>query len=130
MLDLKSHVSPAQSIAPAAYTATTNGADVDLANFDAAVFIVDIGVVTANDLVLTFEEADDDGSGSPDSYATIAAAKLDGSIPTLLTTNDETIVTVGYIGGKRWVRAVVTDGGTGDGILSVTVLRGKGRYLT
>lgn len=130
MLDLKSHIAPAQSIAPAAYTATTNGADVDLANYDAAVFVVDVGVVTADDLVLTFQEADDDGAGAPDSYADVAAADLDGSIPTLTTATDETIATVGYIGNKRWVRAVVTDSGTGDGIVSVTVIRGKGRKLT
>jgi len=130
MLDLNSHISVAQTLAPAVHAATANGADVDLANYDAAVLVFDVGVVTANDLVLTVQEADDDGAGAPDTYANVAAANLDGTIPTLTTATDEAVTTVGYIGNKRWIRAVVTDGGTGSASFGVAVVRGKGRKHT
>ncbi|WP_435610889.1 hypothetical protein [Streptomyces sp. C10-9-1] len=125
--DIKNSVSVVTSLAPAVHAATLNGADVDLANYDAACFVFDIGVVTANDLVLTLEHADDDGTGQPDSYGAIPAADLDGTIPTATTATDEAVTLVGYHGIKRWVRAVVTDGGTGSGSLAVSVLRGRGR---
>jgi hypothetical protein len=121
------HISPAGTIEAAAYTADTDGADVDLANFDAATFVFDIGVITANDLVFTIEEADDDGTGSPDTYADVDAADLDGTIPVPLTTADQLQAQVGYLGNKRFVRTVITDSGTGDGVVSVVVIRGKGR---
>lgn len=124
---LDQHISPAGTIEAAAYTTTTNGADVDLANFDAATFVFDIGVVTANDLVLTLEEAPDDGTGSPGAYTVVDAADLDGAIPLPTTALDQLQAQVGYLGNQRFVRAVVTDSGTGDGVLSVVVIRGKGR---
>jgi CBS domain-containing protein len=124
---LDQHISPAGTIEAAAYTTTTNGADVDLANFDAATFVFDIGIVTADDLVLTLEEAPDDGTGSPGAYTVVDAADLDGVVPLPTTVLDQLQAQVGYLGNQRFVRAVVTDSGTGDGILSVVVIRGKGR---
>lgn len=125
--DIKNHLSVVSTLAPAVHDATLNGDDVDLAGYDAAAFVFDIGVVSANGLVLTLEHADDDGTGQPDSYAAISADDLDGTIPTATTTTDEAVTVVGYHGIKRWVRAVVTDGGTGSGGLAVSVVRAKGR---
>ncbi len=124
---LDQHISPLGTIEAAAYTATTNGADVDLANFDAATFVFDIGVVTADDLVFTLEEAPDDGTGSPGAYTLVAAADLDGVVPVPTTALDQLQAQVGYLGNQRFVRAVVTDSGTGDGVLSVVVIAGKRR---
>ncbi len=124
---LDQHISPAGTIEAAAYAANTNGADVDLANFDAATFVFDIGVVTADDLVFTLEEAPDDGTGSPGAYTVVAAADLDGTVPLPTTVLDQLQAQVGYLGNQRFVRAVVTDSGTGNGLLSVVVIRGKGR---
>ena len=127
---LDQHISEAGTIEAAAYTATTNGADVDLANFDAATFVFDIGVVTADDLVFTIQEAPDDGSGSAGAYTLVAAADLDGVVPVPTTALDQLTAQVGYLGNERFVRAVVTDSGTGDGIVSVVVIRGKRGKLT
>ncbi len=127
---LDQHISEAGTIEAAAYTATTNGADVDLANFDAATFVFDIGVITADDLVFTLEEAPDDGTGSAGAYTLVAAADLDGVVPVPTTALDQLTAQVGYLGNERFVRAVVTDSGTGDGIVSVVVIRGKRGKLT
>ncbi len=127
---LDQHISEAGTIEAAAYTTTTNGADVDLANFDAATFVFDIGVVTADDLVFTIEEAPDDGTGSAGAYTVVAAADLDGVVPVPTTALDQLTAQVGYLGNQRFVRAVVTDSGTGDGIVSVVVIRGKRGKLT
>ncbi len=124
---LDQHISPAGTIEAAAYAVNTNGADVDLANFDAATFVFDIGVVTADDLVFTLEEAPDDGTGSPGAYTLVAAADLDGVVPVPTTVLDQLQAQVGYLGNQRFVRAVITDSGTGNAILSVVVIRGKSR---
>ena len=124
---LDQHISPAGTIEAAAYAVNTNGADVDLANFDAATFVFDIGVVTADDLVFTLEEAPDDGTGSPGAYTEVAAADLDGVVPVPTTALDQLQAQVGYLGNQRFVRAVITDSGTGNAILSVVVIRGKSR---
>ena len=127
---LDQHISPAGTIEAAAYTVTTNGADVDLANFDAATFVFDIGVITADDLVFTIEEAPDDGTGNPGAYTLVVAADLDGVVPVPITTADQLQAQVGYLGNQRFVRCVVTDSGTGNGVLSVVVIRGKRGKLT
>jgi len=124
---LDQHISPAGTIEAQAYIVNTNGADVDLANFDAATFVFDIGVVTTDGLVFTIEEAPDDGTGSPGAYTVVAAAFLKGIIPVPTTVLDQLTAQVGYLGSQRFVRAVVTDTGIGDGVLSVVVIRAKGR---
>lgn len=127
---LDQHLSEAGTIEAAAYAVNTNGADVDLANFDAATVVFDIGVVTADDLVFTIEEAPDDGTGSPGAYTVVAAADLDGIVPVPTTVLDQLTAQVGYLGNQRFIRAVITDSGTGNAILSVVVIRGKRRKET
>jgi hypothetical protein len=123
--DIKSHIDTAECIRPDAHTATVTGQDVDLANFNAAAVVFQVGTVANNDFTFEIQEADDDGSGAPDSYAAVAAADLDGTVPDAPTAN--TVTTVGYHGIKRWITVVATDGGAGDADLCVSVVRAKGR---
>lgn len=131
MLDLKAHISPAQTLRPAARTADANGENVDLANFDAAVVVIDVGTWTDGTHTFEVQEADDDGSGSPDTWAAVADADLDGSEPVVDgAADDDQIYEIGYIGGKRWLRVVVTVASATTGaVYAATVVRGKGRNL-
>ncbi|MFM9634376.1 hypothetical protein ACKI10_43345 [Streptomyces galilaeus] len=119
--DVKNHLSLAQSIVPAAYTATATGTGVDLANFDAAAVVINVGAVANNAFSVEVQESDALASG----YTAVANADLDGTEPATLTAS--TVTVIGYRGIKRYIRAVATDAGTGDAAFGVTVVRAAGR---
>ncbi|MEW2631792.1 hypothetical protein AB0903_09065 [Streptomyces sp. NPDC048389] len=122
--DIKNHLEPAQSLAPAARTASANGTGVDLANFDAAAVVVDAGVWT--DGTHTFEVQDSDDNAT---FAAVADEFLDGTEPVIdAADEDAQIYTVGYHGIKRYLRVIVTVAGATTGAAySAAVYRGKGR---
>ena len=49
--DLKSHINVAQSLAPASRTTTANGTGVDLAGYDAATVVLDLGAAGGLSLI-------------------------------------------------------------------------------
>ena len=119
--DIKNHISVAQTLVPAARTATATGSAVDLAGFDAAAVVIDVGAVTDANFSIEVQESDSSGSG----YTAVANTDLDGTEPATLTANSQTVI--GYHGIKRYLRAVATDAGTGDAAFAVSVIRGAGR---
>ncbi|MBA0126288.1 hypothetical protein H0B56_12120 [Haloechinothrix sp. YIM 98757] len=122
--DIKNHVAIAQSIVPGSHSGgDQTGSGVDLANYDAAAMVFDVGAVTDNSWTFTVEHSDDDGA--TDAYAEVDADELDGTTPDAPDAN--TVTVVGYHGIKQWVRVVATDGGTGDAEFGVSVLRARGR---
>ncbi|WP_432193805.1 hypothetical protein [Streptomyces sp. bgisy027] len=123
--DIKNHLSIVQTIEPANYQATETGTDVDLAGFDAAAVVITVGAATDTGFSFEVQEADDDGTGAPDTYAAVAAADLDGTEPA--TAVAAAVTVLGYHGIKRWLRVVATDTGTGNADFGVAVVRGKGR---
>lgn len=127
MRDLKSHVAPAQSLAPAARTASANGTGVDLANYDSALAVIDVGAWTDGTHTFEVQESDDDVT-----YTAVAAADLDGAEPVVDgATKDDQIYLVGYRGTKRYVRVAVTAAGTTTGaVYGAEVVRGRPRKLT
>lgn len=127
--DIKNSIDVAHSLAPAARTADANGAGVDLANFDAAAVVIHHGAWTDGTHTFEVQEADDDGSGSPDTWAAVADADLDGTEPAVSdATADDTTTVIGYHGVKRHLRVVVTTSGTTTGaVYGATVVRAKGR---
>lgn len=123
--DIKNNIAIAQTIAPANHQATVTGDDVDLAGFDSAAVVIDVGTVTADDFAIEVQHADDDGSGAADTYEAVTADDLDGTEPATLTADG--VVVIGYHGVKRWLRVVATDGGTGNADFGVSVVRGAPR---
>ncbi|GEC02960.1 hypothetical protein SSP24_06150 [Streptomyces spinoverrucosus] len=119
--DIKNHISVAQTIAPAAHTATATGTGVDLAGFDAAAVQITVGAVANNAFSVEIQESDQQSTG----YTAVANADLDGTEPATLTASTTTLI--GYHGIKRYIRAVATDAGTGDAVFGVSVIRGNGR---
>jgi len=100
-------------------TATIQGTEV--ADYQAAMWVIDIGTWTANDLTVTLQESDDNAT-----WTDVAAANLYGD----LTANDLAIVTglantaahVGYKGNKRYIGAKITDAASGDAVVGVSVV--------
>ncbi|MFW6091296.1 MAG: hypothetical protein ACODAF_05425 [Actinomycetota bacterium] len=121
--DIKNHISIAQSIAPGDHDSTQTGDGVDLANFDAAAVVFDVGTVTNDDWTFAIQESDDDGD--EDAYSAVDSDYLDGSTPD--EPSSDTVTVVGYHGVKRWIRVVATDGGAGDAVFGVSVVRARGR---
>lgn len=117
--DLKSNVDVVTSIDPAAITATATGTGVDLRGYDSAMMVFHPGTVTDGTHTPTMEESDTLGSG----YTTVATVDLQGTLAVLAT---DTIQRVGYIGSKRYIRAISTvSGTTTGGVYGVTVVRGN-----
>lgn len=102
--DLNSSVKVAMAITPVAATAIADGSDVDTLGFESIIFAIFSGTLGTGTIDFTMQEADDDGSGSPDTYSNVAAADILGTAPTILATEDDSVFRIGYIGKKRWVR--------------------------
>lgn len=105
--DLASNISEVESVRPQVATGNVNGEEVDLQGCDSVAFVASIGAITgaAGDGSIIIQETDTSGSG----YTAVADADLIGTEPTALAAN--TTYKVGYVGGKRYVRAVLDIGG-------------------
>ncbi|MFD7093392.1 hypothetical protein [Streptomyces xanthophaeus] len=114
MRDIYNGVLVKASLKPALRTATANGTAVDrvdganLSMYQDAMVVINSGTVTDGTHTITIEDSDDNST-----YATVAAAYLEGDTPpALITTNDETVYETRYTGGKRYLRVVTTVSGS------------------
>ena len=124
MRDISKNLSAVISIDPQsiATDTTTNGVAVDVRDFGAAmVLFASNDAITDGDYALTVEESDASGSG----FTTVAAADLIGTL-TDFSSSAEGIQQVGYIGTKRYIRAVITSTSTSTGgLMSATIVKGR-----
>lgn len=129
MRDIANDLSVAQSLAPSSYTASTNGTAVDLANFDGAAAVIDVGAYTDGTHTFEVQHAPDDGSGNPGTWEAVPDTDLDGTEPVVDAAGDaNTIHEIGYQGANRHLRVVVTTSGTTSGAeYAASVVRGHAR---
>lgn len=115
--DLRSNIDIAHSLAPAARTASANGAGVDLQGYESAVVVFYAGVVTDGTHTPSIEESDDNST-----YTAVSAAQTQGTLAVLAANVPQR---VGYVGHKRYIRPVITAAGTTTGaVTSASVVRG------
>jgi len=121
MLDLKSKLDPVQSLAPAAYTDSTDGTGVDLRGYNSAVVHIDVGLWTDGTHTFQVEDSADDTT-----FAAVADANLQGAEPVVDgATDDNQLYEIGYLGGKRYLRVAVTCATTTTGaVYSAVIHRG------
>jgi hypothetical protein len=105
---------------------TVNGTTVDLGvfgnDFRSVLFVVHTGTVTDGSHAITVQDSPD-GSA----WAAVDPAYIQGSLPTITGSNDDTLFEIGYIPGtKQYVRLVATTSGatTGGVFAAVAVLSG------
>lgn len=100
--DLDKQISTANSLAPGALrTASANGTGIDLAGYRKAAVVIIAGAVTDGTHTISVEESDISGSG----YTTVDPTQLSGTPGAVVaSTNQE----IGYLGTKRYIRAVTT----------------------
>jgi hypothetical protein len=98
--DMNSKTDTQESVRPQVATALVNGQGVDLQGADSATVVVSIGAITGagGDATVTLEESDDNST-----FSDVADADILGTEPTLAA---NTAYQFGYIGSKRYVRAV------------------------
>jgi hypothetical protein len=122
----------ALGLASVAVAATTNCTAIDMAasatlpGSESLICIGNFGVCTDGKYQLSLEESDDNST-----FAAVAAADVQGSAAVVNAAADGVVQILGYIGDKRYVRAVITEtsaGATGV-IASVSMLRGHPRHL-
>lgn len=117
--DLARTIKPVQTLAPAARTASANGAGVDTKGYSAAAVIFEPGTLTDGVHTPKVQESDDNAA-----WNDVAAADQVGSLAALAS---NTLQWVGYRGVKRYLRAVVTvTGGPATGLVcGATVVLGS-----
>lgn len=115
MRDIKSNIKAVNSLYPQSLTAAANGTGVDLAGFQSAAVVFHAGATGGTTPSFTFavQESDDNST-----FTDVAAAQLQGTAPVVTTTNSGMTV-VGYLGSKRYIRAIAkTVSGTSPTLLA------------
>ena len=92
------------SLVPAVVTATTKGSHADLQGFNSATLIINTGAIAGDGLfVVAIQESNTTTDGD---FVDVAAGDLLGTLPAALEAS--TVYKQGYIGGKRYIRTVLT----------------------
>jgi hypothetical protein len=118
-----------RSLSPASrVNGTANGVAVDRmvnGGMQDAVLVVSTGTITDGSHAVSLEDSDDGSTG----WAAVAAAQLQGSLPTIAATDDDTVFEIGVRSTRRFVRAVVvTTGATSGGVFGAAVALGRPRF--
>ena len=139
MRDLANNVSVAQCIAPVVGSSDTNGTGIDLQGFESATIVVDTGVEgdTLSSSVKVDFILQDSTDNSSFSAVTSNSLVTDGAVDSsgiflTLDANGETpqVTSIGYVGGKRYVRVVADfTGSHSNGTpIAVSVIKGHPRH--
>lgn len=92
------------SLVPAVQAATAKGSTVDTKGYASALMVVNTGAIASSgDYAIAMQHSD---TTTDADFANVTAADLLGSIPATL--EDSKVYRQGYIGKKRYVRAVIT----------------------
>lgn len=107
-------------------TGTFNGPTVDLAgagnNYRVAMLVVAVGVITDGAHAVRLQE-----SGDGSAWADVAGEHRQGSVPPLGAAQSGSAHRVGYIGNRRYLRAVLeVTGATVGGLTAAVILMGSG----
>lgn len=119
--DLENRVDVAASLFPAARTATVNGTAVDLRGYGSAMVVVTFGAWTDGTHTPTLQHSADNTT-----WVTCDSNSLNGSFTAVSSSaGNNTVQKIGYMGGNRYVRAVMTISGATTGALSAAdIVRG------
>ncbi len=109
--DLAHNVAQAVLKNPAATTATFTGSGVDTAGYEAVACLFQTGAYTDGTHTPKLQDSDDNST-----FADVAAANLIGSFTAVSGAGQQNAIQeVGYIGGRRYIRLVVTVSGATTG---------------
>lgn len=124
-IDLKSKVEVVQLFTKIARTATATIQGTEVADYHGACFIVDVGAHTADDLVVTYQESDDNSTWSNIAESNLEQNGNTAQSRSIVAGDADSQIYVGYKGNKRYIGAVITDSGTGNAVVGVMVAKGE-----
>jgi hypothetical protein len=135
MLDLIHNLKFAEMEANGAQTADFQSSYVDVAGYDRCLVAVHIGAWTDGSFSFKLQDADDDGTGSPDA-GTVADVNTDfvlfdpdPAVTVTDATNDGDYLLYEYRGGKRHVRVFGTVAGATTGAtMQIEAILGDARH--
>jgi len=115
--DLKNNIATVSTLVPSVASASADGASVDARGYETVTALVHTGaIVGAGNFTLKLQD-----SANGTDWSDVPSAGLLGAFEAVSTANSVTVV--GYIGGKRYVRAVATkNSGTSLALGAVLVL--------
>jgi hypothetical protein len=121
MKDLKNSIDPKVALIPVAHTDTKSDAPIiDLQGANSATVIVSTGAIaSAGNYTITLRHGD---AADLTGDAAAGASDLLGSFPADLAA--DSVYAVGYVGGKRYVRVVITKNSGTSIVAGAVVLRG------
>ncbi len=91
--------------------------------FQDVAFVITTGTITDGSVAVTMEESDSSGSD----FAAVDSSRVLGTLPTIASTDDDTVKSFGVRPTKRYVRIVATTtGATTGGVFSAVALLGNG----
>lgn len=107
--------------------AAVNGLTVDKHyqnnRFRALLFVVQTGTITDGTTVFTMQDSDDGTA-----WTAVNSSNVQGTLPTVAATNDDTTYEIGYTGERRYVRLVATQSGaTTGGIMGAVAIMSSPR---
>lgn len=121
MRDIENNIGVVQAVAPAVLSATNTSAAIDLIGFESAAIVINTGaIVSAGDFTAKLQESDTTTSGD---FTDVVAANLVGTFPESLAA--DSVVKVGYIGTKRYVRTVITKNSGTSIAAGAVVVKGR-----
>ncbi|NDE91383.1 MAG: hypothetical protein EB059_09680 [Alphaproteobacteria bacterium] len=116
--DIENEVSVAQSLAPAARTASANGTSVDLQGYHSAMVVFNFGAWTDGSHTPSLEHSTNNST-----FVACDSNSLNGSFVAVSGSGgSNTIQKIGYTGGYRYIRAVLTVSGATTGALANAVV--------
>jgi hypothetical protein len=121
MKDSFSGFSVVASLVPAVVAATTKGSHADLQGYSSALLVINTGaIVSDGDYGIALQESDTTTDGD---FADVAAKDLLGTLPATLEAS--ATYKQGYVGNKRYVRAVITKTGGTSIAAGAVIVRGN-----
>lgn len=119
MRDLSHNIGVVQAFPPAVYAATTAGAVVDLLGFNSAALVINTGAIAGSGLYVV--SLDESSNGTD--FTAVAAGDMQGTLPASLPA--DSVVKVGYVGTRRFVKATITKTSGTSIAASAVILKGN-----
>ena len=148
MRDMDSNTVVVEGVNPIVMTVAVGAKDtgnIDLQGFEGALLVVHVGAKHASDtlsatnkITILFQDAEDDGTGSPGSYASVDTVDVVGVTPAsgvVLTIDDAAkcgmVHQLGYVGNARFIKATATPAGTiANGVpIALEIVKGYANYV-
>lgn len=107
---------------------TVNGSAIDRSlngGAEEALVVIQTGTITDGSHAVAIEDSDTGTSG----WVAVPAGQLQGSAPTVVAANDDTIFEVGVGASRRFLRvSIVTTGATTGGVIGAVIVLGDMRH--